>query len=188
MPLAWAPTENDALMPTAEAIGSKTPEARFQIAPSRLSHACGRCRPIPGRWENGVVLSVSGEVSQNRVLGGLAASCQIALAERIDSGVLRVWPPRRRSFNHYAYSTPTSVQYNCRRLSDRAIGYGISGRTIDGTAIVEKVTGVKVVSFSPFSGRLISVKSGKHLLVIATRIVKQLVEGLRIDAPPLPLG
>jgi 2-oxoisovalerate dehydrogenase E1 component len=35
--------------------------------------------------------------------------------------------------NHYAFSTPTSVQYNCRRLSDRAIGYGISGRTIDGT-------------------------------------------------------
>ena len=35
--------------------------------------------------------------------------------------------------NHYAFSTPTSVQYNCRRLSDRATGYGISGRTIDGT-------------------------------------------------------
>ena len=35
--------------------------------------------------------------------------------------------------NHYAFSTPTSVQYNCRRLSDRAIGYGISGSTIDGT-------------------------------------------------------
>jgi 2-oxoisovalerate dehydrogenase E1 component len=35
--------------------------------------------------------------------------------------------------NHYAFSTPTNVQYNCRRLSDRAAGYGISGRTIDGT-------------------------------------------------------
>ncbi len=35
--------------------------------------------------------------------------------------------------NHYAFSTPTSAQYNCRRLSDRAIGYGISGSTIDGT-------------------------------------------------------
>ncbi len=29
--------------------------------------------------------------------------------------------------NHYAFSTPTSMQYNCRRLSDRAAGYGISG-------------------------------------------------------------
>jgi len=35
--------------------------------------------------------------------------------------------------NHYAFSTPTSMQYNCQRLSDRAIGYGITGRTIDGT-------------------------------------------------------
>ncbi len=34
--------------------------------------------------------------------------------------------------NHYAFSTPTAVQYNCRRLSDRAIGYGIEGRSIDG--------------------------------------------------------
>lgn len=34
--------------------------------------------------------------------------------------------------NHYAFSTPTSAQYHCRRLSDRAAGYGIRGRTIDG--------------------------------------------------------
>jgi len=34
--------------------------------------------------------------------------------------------------NHYAFSTPTSVQYNCRQLSDRAVAYGIAGRTIDG--------------------------------------------------------
>lgn len=35
--------------------------------------------------------------------------------------------------NHYAFSTPTSAQYHCQRLSDRAVGYGITGRTIDGT-------------------------------------------------------
>jgi 2-oxoisovalerate dehydrogenase E1 component len=35
--------------------------------------------------------------------------------------------------NHYAFSTPTSAQYHCQRLSDRAAGYGISGRTVDGT-------------------------------------------------------
>ena len=34
--------------------------------------------------------------------------------------------------NHYSFSTPTSAQYACRQLSDRAAGYGISGRTIDG--------------------------------------------------------
>ncbi len=35
--------------------------------------------------------------------------------------------------NHYAFSTPTSVQYSCQKLSDRAAGYGIAGKTIDGT-------------------------------------------------------
>jgi 2-oxoisovalerate dehydrogenase E1 component len=35
--------------------------------------------------------------------------------------------------NHYAFSTPTSAQYRCRRLSDRAAGYAIEGATIDGT-------------------------------------------------------
>ena len=34
--------------------------------------------------------------------------------------------------NHYAYSTPTSQQYRCRHLVDRAIGYGISGYSMDG--------------------------------------------------------
>lgn len=35
--------------------------------------------------------------------------------------------------NQYSFSTPTNLQYNCRQLSDRARGYGIPGRTIDGT-------------------------------------------------------
>ena len=39
--------------------------------------------------------------------------------------------------NHYAYSTPTRFQYNCKRLSDRAAGYGIEGKTIDGTSAWE---------------------------------------------------
>lgn len=34
--------------------------------------------------------------------------------------------------NHYAYSTPTRYQYNCANLSDRALGYGILGKTVDG--------------------------------------------------------
>jgi 2-oxoisovalerate dehydrogenase E1 component len=35
--------------------------------------------------------------------------------------------------NYYAFSTPISAQYKCEKLSDRAQGYGIRGRTIDGT-------------------------------------------------------
>ncbi|HEY8240824.1 MAG TPA: thiamine pyrophosphate-dependent enzyme, partial [Kiritimatiellia bacterium] len=38
--------------------------------------------------------------------------------------------------NHYAYSTPTSVQYRCEKLSDRAIGYGIEGYNADGNDAV----------------------------------------------------
>jgi 2-oxoisovalerate dehydrogenase E1 component len=34
--------------------------------------------------------------------------------------------------NHYAYSVPTRLQYNCEKLSDRAKAYNISGKTIDG--------------------------------------------------------
>ena len=37
--------------------------------------------------------------------------------------------------NHYAFSTPTKYQYNCKRLSDRAYGYGIKGVTVDGTDV-----------------------------------------------------
>ena len=35
--------------------------------------------------------------------------------------------------NQYAYSTPTSEQYACGDLVDRAIGYGVRGHKIDGT-------------------------------------------------------
>src|SRR5476651_1627387 len=39
--------------------------------------------------------------------------------------------------NGYGLSTPTNEQYHCAKLSDRAIGYGIEGRTIDGNNILE---------------------------------------------------
>ncbi len=35
--------------------------------------------------------------------------------------------------NQYAFSTPLDEQYACARLSDRAVGYGIAGETVDGT-------------------------------------------------------
>jgi len=35
--------------------------------------------------------------------------------------------------NQYAYSTPTSRQYACADLVDRAAGYGVAGHKIDGT-------------------------------------------------------
>src|SRR6266536_4972065 len=35
--------------------------------------------------------------------------------------------------NHYAYSTPTSQQFACRHLVDKAAGYGVEGHVADGT-------------------------------------------------------
>ncbi len=44
--------------------------------------------------------------------------------------------------NHYSYSTPTKLQYNCKNLSERARGYGINGKTIDGTDVWEVYSAV----------------------------------------------
>lgn len=35
--------------------------------------------------------------------------------------------------NHYAYSTPNARQFACQSLVDRAVGYGVKGREVDGT-------------------------------------------------------
>lgn len=45
--------------------------------------------------------------------------------------------------NHYSFSTPTELQYRCKDLSDRAAGYGIAGKTIDGTDVWEVYTTVQ---------------------------------------------
>ena len=37
--------------------------------------------------------------------------------------------------NQYAYSTPTSRQFACRTLVDKAIGYGVTGHAVDGTEL-----------------------------------------------------
>lgn len=37
--------------------------------------------------------------------------------------------------NQYAYSTPTSSQFACRSLVDRAVGYGATGWDVDGTEL-----------------------------------------------------
>ncbi|HRG68507.1 MAG TPA: dehydrogenase E1 component subunit alpha/beta [Saprospiraceae bacterium] len=39
--------------------------------------------------------------------------------------------------NGYGLSTPTSEQYACKQLADRALGYGMEGITLDGNNILE---------------------------------------------------
>jgi pyruvate dehydrogenase E1 component alpha subunit/2-oxoisovalerate dehydrogenase E1 component alpha subunit len=46
--------------------------------------------------------------------------------------------------NQYAYSTPTSLQFACRDLADKAVGYGVESQSVDGTdlsACLETVGG-----------------------------------------------
>jgi TPP-dependent pyruvate/acetoin dehydrogenase alpha subunit len=37
--------------------------------------------------------------------------------------------------NQYAYSTPTSRQFACESLTDKAIGYGVASHSVDGTSL-----------------------------------------------------
>ncbi len=48
--------------------------------------------------------------------------------------------------NQYAYSTPTTSQFACESLSDKAVGYGIGSHTVDGTDLTAclKVVGAAV--------------------------------------------
>ena len=44
--------------------------------------------------------------------------------------------------NQYAYSTPNDREFACRDLVDRAIGYGVEGRNVDGTSLDDCLNGV----------------------------------------------
>jgi 2-oxoisovalerate dehydrogenase E1 component len=47
--------------------------------------------------------------------------------------------------NGYGLSTPTSEQYNCENLADRALGYGMESHIIDGNNIVEVYTKISAI-------------------------------------------
>ena len=47
--------------------------------------------------------------------------------------------------NGYGLSTPTNEQYNCKRISDKGIGYGIESMTLDGNNIIEVYSGIKEI-------------------------------------------
>jgi pyruvate dehydrogenase E1 component alpha subunit/2-oxoisovalerate dehydrogenase E1 component alpha subunit len=44
--------------------------------------------------------------------------------------------------NEYAYSTPTSRQFACRSLIDKAIGYGVESHALDGTDLAACLRGM----------------------------------------------
>lgn len=48
--------------------------------------------------------------------------------------------------NGYGLSTPTNEQYACKHLADRAIGYGMESRIIDGNNILEVYSTIKEIA------------------------------------------
>jgi len=48
--------------------------------------------------------------------------------------------------NGYGLSTPTKEQYACKRLVDKAVGYGMEGRRIDGNNILEVYHTIKGIA------------------------------------------
>ncbi len=55
--------------------------------------------------------------------------------------------------NQYAYSTPTSRQFACKSLLDRAVGYGVEGHAVDGTDAIECLRVMKRAVSNARSGR-----------------------------------
>ncbi|MBI4547361.1 MAG: thiamine pyrophosphate-dependent dehydrogenase E1 component subunit alpha [Ignavibacteriae bacterium] len=90
--------------------------------------ACGVALACKLRKEESVVMTYIGDGGANvgEVHEGLAMASVMKLPL-----ILIV------ENNQYAYSTPISKQFLVEKLSDRAIGYGIPGITIDGTDVLE---------------------------------------------------
>ncbi|MFN7138392.1 MAG: thiamine pyrophosphate-dependent dehydrogenase E1 component subunit alpha [Limisphaerales bacterium] len=55
--------------------------------------------------------------------------------------------------NQYAYSTPTSRQFACKSLVDRAIGYGIQGHRVDGTRLEDCLNTLRTAVENARAGR-----------------------------------
>ncbi|HUI66007.1 MAG TPA: thiamine pyrophosphate-dependent dehydrogenase E1 component subunit alpha [Bacteroidota bacterium] len=78
------------------------------------------------RKENAVVMNYIGDGGSN--VGDFHEGLNMAAVMRLPF-VLVI------ENNQYAYSTPTTKQFVAQKLSDRALGYGIPGTTIDGTNV-----------------------------------------------------
>jgi len=78
------------------------------------------------RNENIVVLTTIGDGGSN--VGEFHEAMNFAAVQKLPLIVII-------ENNQYAYSTPGHLEYACARLSDRAVGYGCYGTTIDGTDV-----------------------------------------------------
>ncbi|HAM71231.1 MAG TPA: pyruvate dehydrogenase [Verrucomicrobiales bacterium] len=76
--------------------------------------------------------------------------------------------------NQYAYSTPNSRQFACRSLVDKAVGYGVTGHTLDGTDLSACLEGV---------GRAVDqARSGNGPQLIVARLLRLCGHGEHDDS------
>lgn len=80
--------------------------------------------------------------------------------------------------NQYAYSTPTSRQYACENLADRAAGYGVGGHSVDGTDLLACVT--------TFREAFQQARAGKGPQMVVGRLLRLGGHGEHDDASYVP--
>ena len=76
--------------------------------------------------------------------------------------------------NQYAYSTPTSRQFACRTLTDKAVGYGVEAHGLEGTDLSECLS---VVGMAVEKAR-----SGKGPQLVVARLLRLCGHGEHDDA------
>ncbi|MDL1894030.1 thiamine pyrophosphate-dependent dehydrogenase E1 component subunit alpha, partial [Sphingobacteriales bacterium CHB3] len=88
--------------------------------------ACGVALASKMRKENAVVINYIGDGGCN--LGEFHDGMNMASVMKLPFIMII-------ENNQFAYSTPNHKQFAAKKLSDRAVGYGIPGFTIDGTDV-----------------------------------------------------
>ena len=76
--------------------------------------------------------------------------------------------------NQYAYSTPTSRQFACQSLADRAAGYGMTGSMVDGTNLSE--------CLSVIGGAVQRARSGEGPQLVVASLLRLCGHGEHDDA------
>ncbi len=80
--------------------------------------------------------------------------------------------------NQFAYSTPTSRQYACRSLADRAVGYGVPVQEIDGTDLT--------VCMKTVRAAVAAARNGRGPQMIVARLLRLCGHGEHDDANYIP--
>jgi acetoin:2,6-dichlorophenolindophenol oxidoreductase subunit alpha len=76
--------------------------------------------------------------------------------------------------NQYAYSTPSSRQFACKSLVDRAIGYGVEGHSLDGTDLEDCLRTI--------GGAVERARSGRGPQLVVAKLLRLCGHGEHDDA------